>query len=399
MVKDGGMKILYVYAKDTSIKDIPITLCRLGYEVKEYPIKQDADVLNDEQIDGLVKAIREQHITHLFSVYLIYNLAVAADRTGVKYISYIWDAPYIKLYTPFGRLHNCYYSVFDRLDYERFRSDGIPHVQYSPLAVNPWNVNKWNRKAAVKLKGGYIYDICFVGSLYEDNLYDKYINDIPLNMQDYFVSIFAEAAFRWDGANRIYGKTGREILEYMYLVNPNLKMDNRLDMDDVQVFERLYLVRKIANIERIAILSMLSEEYKVTLHTASDVDKNLLGNVNVKPPISLGEDTTRVFAGSKINLNISLKGIEGGTPQRVMDVMAAGGFMLTNYCPETTDLFEEDKEIVMFKSPEELFDKVDYYLKHKDVRETIAKRGQNKVLECYTYEKKLKKIMDWVEGD
>lgn len=393
------MKILYVYAKTTSMKDIPITLRSLGYEVEEYPIKQNADVLNDEEIKGVVRTIGEHRITHLFSIHLIYNLAVAADKTGVKYISYIWDAPYIKLYTPFGRLNNCYFSVFDRLDCERFVQAGIPHVQYSPLAVNPWSVNKWNEKAAKKLKGSYHDEICFVGSLYEKNLYDEKINDIPPNMQDYFTSIFEEAAFRWDGINRIYGKTGKEILEYMYLVNPNLKMNNRMDIDDVQVFERLYLVRKIANIERIAILSMLSEEYRVTLHTASDVDVNLLGNVNIKPPISPGEDTTRVFAGSKINLNISLKGIEGGTPQRVMDVMAAGGFMLTNYCPETADLFVEDKEIVMFKTPEELFDKADYYLTHDDERQEIAKRGQNKVLECYTYEKKLKKIMDWVEGD
>lgn len=391
------MKILYAYAKKTKVADIPFTLRRLGYEVEEYPNTLDADFLDDEQIDGLVRTIKEQQITHLFSIHLIYNLAVAADRTSVKYISYIWDAPYIKLYTPFGRLKNCYYSVFDRLDYERFVKDGIPNVQYSPLAVNPWNVNKWNKKAEIKLKGGYINDICFVGSLYENNLYDRNINEIPPNMQDYFMSIFEEAAFKWDGINRIYGKTGKEILDYMYLVNPNLKMSNRMDMDDVQVFERLYLVRKVANIERIAILSTLAEEYKVTLHTGSDVDADLLGNVKVKSPISPGEDTTRVFAGSKINLNIALKGIEGGTPQRVMDVMAAGGFMLTNYCPETADLFEEDKEVVMFKTPEELVDKVDYYLNHDKERKAIAKRGQAKVLECYTYEKKLKKIMAWVE--
>lgn len=73
--------------------------------------------------------------------------------------------------------------------------------------------------------------------------------------------------------------------------------------------------------------------------------------------------------------------------------------MLTNYCFETADIFEEDKEIVMFKTPEELVEKVDYYLKHDDERKEIAKRGQQKVLECYTYEKKLKNLMKWVEGE
>lgn len=391
------MKLLFVYGM-SSVNDIPVTLRRLGYEVEEYPVKQENSVLNDEEIDSIVSTIKKHEITHLCSIHLIYNLAVAADRTGIKYISYIWDAPYVKIYTPFGKLDNCYFSVFDRLDYERFCEAGIKHIQYSPLAVNAWNANKWNKKAANMLKGHYIDEVSFVGRLYEDNDYDKNLSEIPANMQDYFTSIFEEAAFQWDGVNRIYGKTGKEILDYIHLVNPNFKVNTRLDISEVQYFERLYLVRKIANIERIAILNTLSEMYPVSLYTSSKAEPGLLGNTKVKPPVAAGEAASVIYAGSKINLNISLKGIEGGTPQRIMDAMAAGGFMLTNYCAETADIFEEDKEIVMFRTPEELVDKVDYYLKHDDERKKIAKKGQAKVLECYTYEKKLKKVMDWVEG-
>ena len=52
----------------------------------------------------------------------------------------------------------------------------------------------------------------------------------------------------------------------------------------------------------------------------------------------------------------------------------------------------------MFKSPEELFDKVEYYLRHEEERERIAKAGYHKVTACYTYEKKLQKLLEWVEG-
>ena len=71
------------------------------------------------------------------------------------------------------------------------------------------------------------------------------------------------------------------------------------------------------------------------------------------PPIGVGQAAHYTYQNNKINLNISLKGIEGGTPQRVMDILGAGGFALTSYCPETAELFEEDKELVMFKTPEE----------------------------------------------
>lgn len=390
------MKILYVH-HEKATDEIPVALRRIGYEVEEYPKQPDYFLLNDEEIDELVNTIRNHHITYLFSVHLNYNMAVAADKTDVKYISYIWDAPYLRLYSPFGRMRNCYFSLFDKVDCERFKNAGISNVMYSPLGVEPVRVKQWNRKVEMALRGNYMHDICFLGRLYEDNHYDRFINEIPPDMQKYFESIFEEAAFKWDGVNRIYGKTGQDMLDYIHLKSPDFEIGTMLDINEVQAFECVYLVRKIANIERIAVLNTLAESYSVWLHTTSKVNKDLLGSVNIGPPVIPGDATTLLFAGSKINLNISLKGIEGGTPLRVMDVLAAGGFILTNYCSETAELFEEDKEIVMYKTPEELFDKVDYYLRHEKEREAIARRGQAKVLECYTLDKILTKIMDWVE--
>lgn len=391
------MKILYVYGM-AQTKDIPVTLRKLGYHVDEYSKKQNNSVLNDEETEEIVTYVKEHQITHLMSIHLIYNLALAAYKAGIKYVSVIWDAPYIKLYSPFGKLDNCWFSVFDRLDAERFQNEGIPHTLYQPLAINKESVLTWNKIARRKLSGTYINDICFVGSLYENNLYDMRVKNMPAVIVDYFNSIFEEAAFCWDGVNRIYGKTGKEILRYMEMVSPEFHVDNRLDIDDTSMFEITYLVRKIANIERVAVLSTLAEQYHTVLHTASKVEKDKLGDVDVRLPVRPGEDAAVVYAGSKINLNISLKGIEGGTPQRVIDIMGAGGFVMTNYCEETAELFEENKEIVMFKTPEELFEKAGYYLQHDEERKKIAKAGHDKVVESYTYEKKLKALLDWVEG-
>lgn len=392
------MKILYVYGM-AKTKDIVYTLRKMGYETEEYPKVQENSVLNDDEIDELCEYIEKNKFTHIMSIHLIYNIAVAAFKREIKYISVIWDAPYIKIYSPFGKLPNCWFSVFDRLDCQRFLDAGIPHVFYQKLAVNRDDVIKWNKEIEKKRHGKYINDISFVGSLYEKNSYDNCVEKIPLKMRQYFESIFEEAAFCWDGVNRIYGKTSEEILKYINMVSPDFKISNKLDISDVEYFERLYLVRKIANIERIAILNTIAETYSVTLYTGSEVEPEKLGNVKVMPPVEPGEAASYIYAGSKINLNISLKGIEGGTPQRIMDIMGAGGFMLTNYCVETAELFEEDKEIVMFKTPEELFEKIEYYLSHEQERKAIAKAGQEKVLECYTYEKKLKELLEWVEGE
>lgn len=390
------MKILYIYGM-SKVKDICETLCRLGYRVEEYPRKQLNSVLNDEEIDKLAAYIAKRRITHLVSIHLIYNAAMAAHKEGIKYVSVIWDAPYLKLFTPFGRLENCWFSVFDRLDRDRFVQYGIPHVMYQPLAVNSGNLRRWDVRR--KLNGKYMHEISFIGRLYEDNPYDAIVGGIPEQIQQYFTSIFEEAVFRWDGENRIYGKTAGEILDYIKLVRPDFELGNLYDIEDVRFFEILYLVRKIANIERICTLNMLAERFSVAFYTDSDTERAQMENVQIMPPVEPGEDSARVFAGSMINLNISLKGIEGGTPQRIMDIMGAGGFVLTNYCAETAELFVEDEEIVMFRTPEELAEKAAYYLAHDREREQIAAAGHEKVMQRYTYEKKLKELMEWVEGE
>ncbi len=390
------IRILYVYGMDHT-RDIVYNLRNAGYMVSEYRLGRDNSILDEADINQLTAYIEENHITYLMSVHLIYNVAVAAYRSGIKYVSLIWDAPYIKIYTPFGKLNNCWYSVFDKLDCKRLSAAGIPHVLYQPLSVNQDNIRRWNAKE--KLNGKYINEISFVGSLYEDNLYDQYLKEIPLKLQGYFTSIFEEAAFCWDGRNRIYGKTAKEILDYIRMVNSDFVLDNVYDIDDVQYFETQYLIRKIANIERICVLNLLGEQFPVTLYTYSRIDTSKLENVTVMPPVEYGEASAIIFAGSKINLNISLRGIEGGTPQRIMDIMGAGGFVITNYCKETAELFEEDKELVMFRTPEELMEKAAYYLAHDGKREKIAAAGQRKVLQCYTYDKKLKQLMEWVEEE
>ena len=86
----------------------------------------------------------------------------------------------------------------------------------------------------------------------------------------------------------------------------------------------------------------------------------------------------KIFYLSKINLNISLSSIETGIPQRVLDIMGCGGFVLTNYQPEIEDLFEIGKEIEVF---------------HKRQRLTIATNGYKKIRHAFSYPNQLQKMI------
>ena len=104
-----------------------------------------------------------------------------------------------------------------------------------------------------------------------------------------------------------------------------------------------------------------------------------------------------VFAGSRINLNISLRSIHSGIPLRVLDIMACGGFVLSNRQPEIAEYFGEGVEIATFASMEECMDKVHYYLAHEEERRRIAEAGQRKVQAAFSYESGLMRLFKMQE--
>lgn len=392
------IKMLYVHASSV-VYDMMDALRSLGYYVEEYPQRISGFLVEEAVIEDIINYIKANGITHIFSINLVDNLAIATERLDgrVKYVSVIWDAPYYKLLSRYGTIDSCYFSVFDQTDYARCIERKVPHVLYQPLSVGRELVTRFIKETSRDAQ--FLNEVCFVGNLYDNNLYDEYVTKAPQMLQDFFVAIFEESAFKWDGTDRIHGKVSKETFEYLKKHTPNFELINLFEIEDLEYFETYYLMRKVANIERVILLNMLAEMFSVTLYTASKTAKQQLKNIKIMPPVEGGITASTVFAQSRINLNITLKGIERGTPQRVMDIMGVGGFCLSSYSPETAELFEEDKEIVMFKTPDELAKKIEYYLVHEAERKEIAEAGCRKVLQCYTSEEKCRKLMDWVEGE
>jgi len=101
-----------------------------------------------------------------------------------------------------------------------------------------------------------------------------------------------------------------------------------------------------------------------------------------------GEALHRTLQDAKIILNITrgpFYGAETGVNLRIFEALAAGCFLLTDYCEELEELFVVGEEIEVFRSASELAEKVDYYLKHPARRIDIAKRGYEKFSQKHTW--------------
>jgi spore maturation protein CgeB len=98
------------------------------------------------------------------------------------------------------------------------------------------------------------------------------------------------------------------------------------------------------------------------------------------------EEMMDIFATSKVNLNFSktYAYMKFGIKGRIFKVCLAGGFLLTEYTPGIENFFKIGEEIVCFQSPEEMVDKINYYLNHDDERQAIAQAGWQRANKEYT---------------
>jgi spore maturation protein CgeB len=69
-----------------------------------------------------------------------------------------------------------------------------------------------------------------------------------------------------------------------------------------------------------------------------------------------------------------------------MDIMASGGFLLTNFQNDFLKHFVPDQDFVYYESKEDLLRKIDYYLNHDAERMEIARSGYEKVQKNHNYD-------------
>lgn len=105
-------------------------------------------------------------------------------------------------------------------------------------------------------------------------------------------------------------------------------------------------------------------------------------------------DILKLFIASKINLNLATTQIKTILGERPFEILAVGGFVLTDYCSDIGSLFELDKEIACFREAGELEEKIGYFLNHPKEREEIARRGQERVLREHTYKHRMEQLVN-----
>lgn len=198
----------------------------------------------------------------------------------------------------------------------------------------------------------------------------------------------------WNKDTTIFGKASDDLISYMITKLPEDTW-NAWNIDKCYYCESMRLVRKCNELERIRILETLGRSFRIRLYADTSA-KKLLKTVEVRPWLDYGTEMPKVFYLSRINLNITSRSIESGIPLRVWDIMAVGGFCLTNYQPELEDYFEIGKDLEVYHDIKEMEEKIRYYLNHEEERVRIAINGYRKVRQKHNLKARMQKVLDTI---
>lgn len=334
--------------------------------------------------------IVQKPLAFVFSINFFPAISYACEKFRVPYVCWSVDSPVPELFS--NALKNSCNRIFlfDRAQYDLFSPVNPECIYYLPLAAN---VSRWEEIVLHMTEDDfetYGGDVSFVGSLYTEKCrYDR------LTLSDHtrgFVDGLMEAQLKVFGCNFIPESLTEEVIREIADADPDFYRSDDVFTDlSRYLVAHQYIGMKLAAVERERTLRFLSERFPLKLYTRSDA--SALPKAHCPGGVSTLTEMPKVFHASRINLNITMRPIETGLSLRIWDVLGCAGFLLTNYQAEIPEYFEIGKELETYETPEELEEKIRYYLSHDEERVEIAIRGYEKVKNCHTYEKRLAQMI------
>lgn len=387
------MRILFYQWGTFNEPVIEKTLRDLGHFVRTVKAEDVQRGSTQETIAAIVKEAGEYHADIFFSVDYFQILAMSAAKQRILYYSWLFHLPQWSLFSnqaqlPFNRI-----ITFDMEQLRELKQHNVNSVQYLSLPADKELLNQAMAGVTPELMQKYSADVSFVGTLYEsaNNVFNK-ISEQAKKSDTYqeILQMIKEKRFSY-GKDVLYRGVTDEMIDFLVKeTEPDYEHYYFAKKEEIVI--QSVLARKITVEERKMMARMLARKFDFKLFTVSNTDR--FPEINNCGPVDFAKQAPLVFHNSKVNVYVTPRAIRSGIPLRILEIMACQGFVLVNYQEEIAKEFEDGKEVVMYRSLDELVEKTEYYLNHEEERKAIARAGYEKVLREYNYAEKLRKIFE-----
>jgi spore maturation protein CgeB len=118
-----------------------------------------------------------------------------------------------------------------------------------------------------------------------------------------------------------------------------------------------------------------------------------------RPPVDYYQELPDFYRTCRVNFNATSLQMKGGVNQRLFDVPACGGFLITDRRAQAEALFESGREMICYDHPDQARQMVRYYLTHERERLSVARRARDRVLAEHTYVHRVRRMIDCMRRD
>ena len=333
--------------------------------------------------------VDNQEFDAVLSINYYPVISDACMKKGIKYVAWCYDNP-LNVEHIEETLNNSvnYVFLFDKVQFWQYANAGFETVYYLPLGVNKSRLEKLRISETDYQR--YKAEVSFVGNLYESKLQgimgpmNDYTKGYLKSLMDLQSQIYGYYIFDELISQELIDDVNRQYLQQ----NP----DTKLHLSKAAL--TFAMASEVTRNDRLILLSLCGKRYDTKFYSYDSSE--LITGVTQCGSVDYVTEMPKVFACSKINLNPSLRIIQTGIPQRALDIMGAGGFLLSNYQEELAEYFVNGEDMVIYEGIEDAMDKVAFYLGHNDLRVKIAQSGRDKTLELHTMQGRLVTIFETV---
>lgn len=394
------MRLLLYSWKANNEQLLADNLMSLGFEVLWFDKECRHFTRDMELAAAMIPCIHRESIEAVVSFNYFPIISMICDTCKIPYYAWVYDCPHFTLYAKQITLSCNHIGVFDREMVRKLQNKGVQTVYHVPLSADAERFSDVIGNAGRGETEKFRSDLSFVGSLYTDehNYYDRVLSENDKSVLDGFIR---RQCFRYDkdylgeamNAGELDIRVIREKME-----EQGLMLGEDYFAEAEEILKAVVLEKKVTVEERRILLQNVAEtfgdRYRFDLYTGSVLDDFQILRKHHRGIVDYHKQMPLVFANSRVNLNVSLRSIHSGIPHRVLDIMACGGFVMTNRQPEIMEYFEDGRELVTFGSMDECLEKITYYLEHEEERHKIASLGHRVVRERFGYREGIVRLFE-----
>lgn len=384
------MNILYIHTNIVSNVDVVSNLQKSGHMVREFsPQCTNNDI---EYVSGLLAVIEEYSIDVVMSLRYFPIVSIACNAIKAKYVSWICSSYDSNVYSC-TLLNECNYIFFaDYTLYHEFAQSGLKNIFYLPLAVNAERIHKI--LSTSKTIKNDVTDILMLQDIFdrEEIPYHPLSSDSPLKdaTKGYLEGCIA-CQHQLSGLPSMAEHLPvyvREDLEKHFIpeINPD-SVETKVHYYDYKYFNEL-----ITHADRdIHLNTWAKNEHVKRVDLYGKGKKYQAEEIYCHEQADYLTELPLVIQQAKINFVVTHRNWKSGIPQISWDIMASGGFLLSNVQEDFFRMFLEEIP-VLYRNERDMLSKGIYYLHHEEERQELSKRLSQEVCEKHTYQQRIKDI-------